>query len=61
MNVFKDYKQAHTVAKEKANAINRDYGLEFNRASKEYVIFMLPAPKNRYGHELSCEVVSSDN
>ncbi len=56
---------AYVVARAKAQAdANRDgmdRGLEANDLFKSYRSFILPQRKNRYGHELQCEVVSCEN
>ena len=55
---FKDYDEAFSAAEEYGKLVRHDIGLE--KASDYdpgYVIFILPWPENRYGHELRCEVV----
>ena len=59
--------EAREVAQTKANDMARanptyakrggcDFGLE-RYPSGEYHVFLLPLPRNRFGHELACEVV----
>lgn len=50
------YNEAKAEAQAKANEMGYDYGVEKLGAS--YRAFMLPQKKNRFGHELRCEVVS---
>lgn len=54
------YLAARTEAQALANETGRDYGLEANDLFKQWRSFMLPHAENRYGHELRCEVVSSE-
>jgi hypothetical protein len=49
------YRLARDAAQALANASGYDYGLERNAFG--WSAFMLPMRKNRYGHELRCEVV----
>jgi hypothetical protein len=57
---FSTWKEAHTAAVKLARFLNHDVGIwravEFGRDG--FNIRSLPRPKNRYGHELRCEVVS---
>lgn len=57
---FKDYDAAYKEASKLAKQVDKDYGLEFNKSTKEYVIFMLPKEQNRTGHELTCQVVTKN-
>jgi hypothetical protein len=60
--MFKTWKEAHTAAIKLARELNRDVGLW--RVAKGYynyetfTIRSLPHQRNRFGHELQCEVVS---
>lgn len=60
MKTFPNWKDAHTYAVETADLCKRDCGLakgkEFGR--EVFSVFLLPNTQNRYGHELTCEVVS---
>jgi len=58
---MKDYKQARASAQAKANETGYDHGLELNTVFKTWNVFMLPCKRNRYGHELRCEVVSCEH
>lgn len=64
-NDFKTYEEARAEAQKRADtAPYISYGLEKNGAYPGYgpwVIFMLPAPRYRSGHELRCEVVDPSN
>ena len=60
MNTFTDYKSAFNHAQAMANASARDYGIKqglppFERG--KFIVIALPDEGNRYGHELTCEVV----
>lgn len=44
-----------------ADEYGYDYGLEYNKIYRQWFFYMLPMKKNRYGHELTCEVVYSNN
>lgn len=57
---FDTWKEAHTAAVKLARFLNRDVGIwRANEFGKDgYNIRSLPHAKNRYGHELRCEVVS---
>ena len=55
-----NYEQARAEAQQKANAIGMDYGVERNRTFGTFAVFMLPGRDNRFGHELRCEVVTSE-
>jgi hypothetical protein len=51
------YLAAREIAQRDANEDGFDRGIERNDAFKYFRVFMLPQKKNRYGHELRCEVV----
>ena len=64
---MKTYDEARAVAQAKANDMARanpgyakrggcDFGLE-RYPGGGYHVFLLPLPRNRFGHELACEVV----
>lgn len=55
------YVGARAKAQADANRDGFDRGLEANDLFKQWTSFMLPARKNRYGHELRCEVVSCES
>ncbi len=55
------YVKARAHAQVAANGDGIDRGLEANDLFKQWHTFMLPQRKNRYGHELRCEVVSCEN
>ena len=58
---FNDRKSAHNHAQALANAIGRDYGIKKGQPPFErgkFIVISLPDERNRYGHELTCEVVS---
>lgn len=55
------YIAARAKAQAAANADGFDRGLEVNEIFREYTIRMLPQRRNRFGHELRCEVVSCEN
>ena len=57
----KDYHEVRAAAQAEADQLGFDYGLEFNKLFKTFNAFMLPKRENRYGHELLCEVVYSNN
>jgi hypothetical protein len=50
------YEAAKAEAQKRANDTGFDFGVEKNAFG--YSAFMLPQKRNRYGHELRCEVVS---
>lgn len=50
------YEEAKKEAQAKANETGRDYGV--HKHAFGYSCFGLPQKKNRFGHELRCEVVS---
>jgi len=52
------YRTARAEAQRLADADGYDRGIEANDLMKEWRVFMLPQKRNRYGHELRCEVVS---
>lgn len=62
MKSFNNWKEAHNNAVELANLCKRDVGIarakEFGR--EVFNTFLLPNKENRFGHELRCEVVSSN-
>lgn len=49
------YEEVKKDAQERANATGYDIGVE--KLGGSYRSFMLPQKKNRFGHELRCEVV----
>lgn len=55
------YRETRARAQAEANADGFDRGLERNDVFKEFRVFMLPQKRNRYGHELRCEIVSCEN
>jgi hypothetical protein len=55
------YSKIRAEAQERANATGLDHGLEPNDVLKQWRVFMLPARQYRYGHELTCEVVTCEN
>lgn len=62
LQVFSDWKAAHTAAQADANRLGLSLGIE---KAKEYgkTVFrvsILPKPENRYGWETRCEVVDPD-
>ena len=61
MTSGRDYQVVRAAAQKQADELGFDYGLEFNKLFKTYNAFMLPRRENRYGHELHCEVVFSNN
>lgn len=56
-----EYTCVRACAQAEANRYGHDYGLEWNKIFKEWHTFMLSRRENRYGHELTCEVVYSNN
>lgn len=54
---FRDWHDARNRAQARADLSGQDQGIEFNAIYREFVVFGLPAPANRYGFELACEVV----
>ena len=54
------YKEAHNKAVDLANLCKRDCGIlkskEFGKTV--FSVFLLPNKENRYGRELSCEIVT---
>ena len=56
---YKNYDDAYNAAIEMQALIPRDVGIEKKNGPLEfgYSVFRLPNPENRYGHELTCEVV----
>lgn len=50
------YEQAKSQAQKYADEYGFDYGVE--KLGNDYGCFMLPRRENRFGRELSCEVVS---
>ena len=55
---FKTYEEAFKVAQESANKMGMSYGLEKGGIrGDESTVFLLPQVRNRYGHELRCQVV----
>lgn len=57
----RDYVQARAAAQSAANADGYDRGLAYNKLFHEWSFKMLPQKRNRYGHELQCEVVSCEH
>ena len=55
------YREAREKAQAEANADGFDRGIERNDLFKSFRVFMLPARLNRYGFEVRCEVVSSED
>jgi hypothetical protein len=53
------YETCRAAAQKLANELGFDYGVE--KDAFGYHHFMLPQRKDRYGHELACEVVSCEN
>ena len=58
---FKTYEETYRAAVLAARQYDCDFGLEYSKLCREYVIRMLPNPKNRYGCDLRCEVVRKDS
>ena len=56
-----DYKCARSYAQKQADKIGWDYGIEWNTIYKYWHTFPLPRRENRYGHEVKCEVIYSNN
>lgn len=62
-DLFFSYKSAHEAAVLLARRLGREVGLwNANKSGyygkrEAYTIRSLPRPENRYGHELTCEVV----
>ena len=54
----KEYRLAKIIAQQESNRDGFDRGIEINGPWVH--VFMLPRKKNRTGHELRCEVVSSE-
>lgn len=54
-----NYSEVRAEAQKKANEYGYDYGVEKDFFG--YRCFMLPEKKNRYGHEIYCEVVHPEN
>jgi hypothetical protein len=54
----KDYKKVREAAQKMANETGHDYGVSYNALFKTYTVQLLPARRNRYGRDLTCEVVS---
>lgn len=57
----KRYHAARAEAQQRANDTGCDYGLEANDLFRTFSIRMLPKVANRFGHDLRCEVVSSEH
>lgn len=55
------YVATRAKAQAEANRDGFDRGLEANDLFKQWTYRMLPQRRNRYGHELQCEVVSCEN
>ena len=60
MKTFKNWKDAHTEAVGLADLCKRDVGIEKGKEFGKivYGVYLLPNKENRYGHELTCEVVT---
>lgn len=54
------YREARARAQKMANEDGLDRGLEASDYEKDYVVFVLPQARYRFGHELRCEVVSCE-
>lgn len=52
------YLEQRAEAQAKANLTGHDYGLCRNDVFRDFSVFMLPQRQHRFGHELTCEVVS---
>lgn len=58
---FEHYDTAKAAARDAANATGRDVGIEKASAlDPGWLVFRLPNPADRCGHELRCEVVRPD-
>lgn len=60
MSFHATWKEARDVAQKLADQPpHHSYGIEKNLSGigDSWHVFLLPLPKNRYGHELRCEVV----
>lgn len=55
------YKQARDRAQRDANVDGFDRGIAWNATFRTYTVYVLPMKKNRFGHELRCEVVSCEH
>lgn len=61
MTTFPTWAAARAEAQRLANAEGVDFGLEhFTALGDEWVIRRLPLPGNRYGCDLTCEVVRAE-
>ena len=60
MKSFNNWKEAHTEATKLANLCKRDVGISKSKEfGKEiFNIFLLPNRENRFGRELTCEIVN---
>ena len=56
---FKDYHDAYDAAVEDARRSKCDIGIE--KMNGEFRVFFLPNPKNRFGFELRCEVITPES
>ncbi len=54
------YRAVRDEAQKRANETGFDYGIEANDIFHTYSCFLLPDKSHRFGHELKCEVVSSE-
>jgi hypothetical protein len=55
------YRACRAEAQAACNADGFDRGIEANRLFKTWRHFMLPQARNRYGHEVQCEVVRCED
>ena len=55
------YAAAREIAQKKANEFGYNYGLHYSEPFNEWSSRMLPMKKNRYGHDVTCEVVWCEN
>lgn len=53
------YDEVRAMAQARANETGFDHGVE--KTSYGYRYFLLPEKRNRFGHELRCEVVMCEN
>lgn len=59
---FTSWRESHSFAQAAANQLGRDMGIE-RMCEYGHTVFntrILPMPKNRYGHELRCEIVEPE-
>lgn len=55
------YHVARAKAQARANELGMDHSLEANDLFMEWTFRALPMRKNRFGHELQCEVVMPES